>query len=90
MHTTSSIASGTTTNPTWNGAVCPACDKGYLGTHRCAPADLLRKAADLIERAGILSRGPSPVDRTAGCPCRPENGGSGVCGCILGGPQVTC
>jgi hypothetical protein len=29
-------------------------------------------------------------DRMAGCPCRPENGGSGVCGCTLGGPEVTC
>ena len=30
------------------------------------------------------------TDRTAGCPCRPENGGSGVCGCTLSGPQITC
>ena len=29
-------------------------------------------------------------DATRNCPCRPENGGSGVCGCTLGGPQVTC
>lgn len=28
--------------------------------------------------------------RTQNCPCRRENGGSGVCGCILGGPKVTC
>lgn len=26
---------------------------------------------------------------TRNCPCRPENGGSGICGCILGGPVVT-
>lgn len=26
----------------------------------------------------------------AGCPCKPENGGSGVCGCTLGGVKVTC
>lgn len=32
---------------------------------------------------------PAPVDRTAGCSCRPENGGSGICGCILGGMQIT-
>lgn len=31
-----------------------------------------------------------PLDRMHGCPCKPENGGSGVCGCILGGPSVTC
>ena len=24
------------------------------------------------------------------CPCNPANGGSGVCGCINGGPRVTC
>lgn len=23
------------------------------------------------------------------CPCQPEHGGSGICGCILGGPVVT-
>lgn len=32
----------------------------------------------------------APMDRMRQCPCRPENGGSGVCGCILGGLQVTC
>ena len=26
---------------------------------------------------------------TSGCSCRKENGGSGVCGCILGGIQIT-
>jgi hypothetical protein len=26
----------------------------------------------------------TPLDRTAGCPCSTENGGSGVCGCISG------
>lgn len=26
------------------------------------------------------------VDRTANCPCRPENGGSGICGCVLSSP----
>lgn len=29
-------------------------------------------------------------DRMAHCPCRVENGGSGICGCVLGGLQVTC
>lgn len=24
-----------------------------------------------------------------GCPCRVENGGSGVCNCTLGGPTIT-
>lgn len=29
-------------------------------------------------------------DPTATCPCRVENGGSGVCGCVMGAPKVTC
>lgn len=28
-------------------------------------------------------------DPTAGCSCRSENGGSGICGCVLGGPRIT-
>lgn len=31
----------------------------------------------------------TPYD-TSGCGCRKENGGSGVCGCIFGGPQIIC
>jgi hypothetical protein len=80
----------TTTTTTWNGPICATCGKGYLGTHACAPADLLRRAQDLIDMAARLQSRLEPVDRTAGCPCRPENGGSGVCGCILGGAQVRC
>lgn len=30
------------------------------------------------------------IDPMAHCPCRPENGGSGICNCILGGPRITC
>lgn len=26
---------------------------------------------------------------TRNCACRPENGGSGICGCVLGGPTIT-
>lgn len=73
----------------WNGPTCGTCDKPYLGTHYCAPADLLAKAQRLIELAQGINRN-APVDRTAGCPCRPENGGSGICGCILGGMTITC
>lgn len=29
------------------------------------------------------------ADPTANCPCRPENGGSGICGCIRN-VKVTC
>jgi hypothetical protein len=90
MYTTSTIHTGSTTNPTWNGAICQTCSKGHLGMHTCSPADLLRKAADLIERARQIEHRTMHVNRTASCPCRPENGGSGVCGCVLGGPQITC
>lgn len=27
---------------------------------------------------------------THSCSCRPENGGSGICNCTLGGPTITC
>lgn len=82
--------SATTTGLLWNGPICPTCSACYLGTHQCDAADLLRKAAELTEMARRLQSPPLPVDRTAGCPCRPENGGSGVCGCILGGYQIDC
>jgi hypothetical protein len=29
-------------------------------------------------------------DPMAHCPCRVENGGSGVCMCVQGGPKITC
>lgn len=29
-------------------------------------------------------------DPTRRCPCRPENGGSGLCGCTLGNRTVHC
>ena len=87
--TVTSISASTGT--AWNGPVCQTCGKGYLGMHQCSPADLLRKAADLIEQAGRLGGGcaTGTVDQTRSCPCRPENGGSGVCGCTLGGPTIT-
>jgi len=37
---------------------------------------------------------PSPTQQSIpsvrSCPCMPENGGSGICGCVLGGVQITC
>lgn len=71
----------------WNGPVCQTCGARWLNSHRCSDADLARRIAELARMMGSQS---APVDRTAGCPCRPENGGSGICGCILGGPQITC
>lgn len=76
----------------WNGGVCGTCGARYLDSHYCTSADILRRMSELMELlAQLQSAQPiAPVDRMAGCPCRPENGGSGVCGCILGGPQITC
>lgn len=80
----------------WNGGACGTCGALYVGSHTCSIEDLLRRADQLRDMALEKFRGlgpeptRGPIDRTAGCPCRPENGGSGVCGCILGGPQVTC
>lgn len=73
-----------------NGPVCTVCGKCYIGTHQCDPSDLLRRAQELIDLAQRMPVRAAPVDRTASCPCRPENGGSGICGCIMGGLQITC
>lgn len=96
------ICAGSTTatlsGTTWNGGSCQICGALYLGIHSCSVEDLIRRSDELRELAARkfdqeAERG-TPVevkfDRTAGCPCRTENGGSGVCGCILGGPRVTC
>jgi hypothetical protein len=81
------------TTTTWNGPSCANCGKGYLGVHQCAPADIMariRHLMDLLADAASARPGRDLPDRTASCPCRPENGGSGVCGCILSGTKVTC
>jgi len=70
----------------WNGPVCGQCGAHYLGAHTCSREDILRHVTELL---GLIDRAPT-ADRTQSCPCRPENGGSGVCGCILGGPTITC
>ena len=77
--------SAASTGIAWSGPICETCRARYLGSHSCSPADLTRRINELL---GLL--GHQATDRTAGCPCRPENGGSGVCGCTLGGPRVTC
>ena len=76
----------------WNGPTCGTCGARYLGSHVCSHADITRRINELL---ALLDRQPGPRcgparDRMSGCPCRPENGGSGICGCILGGQQVTC
>jgi hypothetical protein len=73
----------------WNGPVCSTCGARYLGAHSCSREDIARRIAELARLMDALPSA-TPVDRTAGCPCRPENGGSGVCGCIMGGATITC
>ena len=66
-------------------------------------AEWEERAREMLAVAGRRTEGPTqiftlppaaaswdPSDRTRNCPCRPENGGSGVCGCILSGPKITC
>lgn len=91
-----------TTGVAHNGPICQTCRARYVGTHECSVESLLEIAEfyqDLARRRfDELMAAGTPVEldvrlrgrRTAGCPCRTENGGSGVCGCTLGGPQVTC
>jgi hypothetical protein len=54
-------------------------------------ARLTRRIEDLERPGQPLGPAAPSLDPTARCPCRPENGGSGVCGCVLGsGSQVWC
>lgn len=74
----------------WNGPICPTCGARYLGSHRCSRDDIMRRINELM---ALLPGAQAPSAPGAGgnnCPCRPENGGSGICGCVLGGPQITC
>lgn len=87
-------STGTTAGILWNGGVCPTCGSQYLGSHACSRQDILRRVRQLLDQLDAVGVQPQRYDfaqdRTAGCPCRPENGGSGVCGCVLSGPTVTC
>jgi hypothetical protein len=83
----------TTDSVAWNGPICQTCGTRYLGSHQCSHEDIRRRINELLllltpQVQTFVSK--HPEDRTANCPCRPENGGSGVCGCILSGPTVTC
>jgi hypothetical protein len=71
---------------TWNGPICGQCGAPYVNHHACSHEDILRRVRELL----AIIDGQATSDRTGGCPCRPENGGSGVCGCVLSGPQITC
>ena len=72
-----------------DGWSCPNCHAVWAPTvEKC-----------LICATGYIQFDPDKVGKctgflpkydTSGCPCRQENGGSGLCGCIFGGPQVTC
>lgn len=83
------FTSTTATAPplTWNGPTCGTCGARYLGSHTCTTEDILRRVNELL---GLLPKEPAACNPTRTCPCRPENGGSGVCGCTLGGPRITC
>ena len=74
----------------WNGPICGTCGARYLGSHQCSQADILRRVNELLALLNQPNVARDTVDTTRNCPCRPENGGSGICGCIFGGPKVTC
>lgn len=61
----------------WNGGYCKSCGDRETPGHVCTHK-WVRVPID------------QTVDRTASCPCRPENGGSGICGCVLSGARITC
>lgn len=80
-----------------SGWQCPNCNSIWSPYLDHCPSCNITKESNLICRCpkdliGHLSSCPMSWqhNRNVSCPCRKENGGSGVCGCILGGPQVTC
>lgn len=73
-----------------NGPICYRCGATYIGSHACTCADFDRRIAALEQLRDQTCAPVATQDQTSTCPCRPENGGSGVCGCIRGGPTVTC
>jgi len=80
---------------TWNGGICTVCNTKWIDYHECDAKDLIDTAKRLLDRAEeILQKDNFKRDNWSdarqSCPCRPENGGSGICGCILGGFRVTC
>lgn len=70
----------------WNGPICGTCGAMFLDSHRCSATDLIRRINELV---ALLANVDPVKEPTAGCPCRPENGGNGVCGCILNSLKVT-
>lgn len=76
----------------WNGGICGTCGARYLGSHACTREDIDRQIETLRRLRDALppTSHDSYLDPKRNCPCRTENGGSGVCGCILGGHKVTC
>lgn len=83
-----------TSSTTWNGGTCSTCGALWINRHECSVMDLVRRADELrdmaLKKFEALNPQPTTGSPAKTCPCRPENGGSGVCGCTLGGPKVTC
>lgn len=86
----------------WNGPVCGTCGKQYLNSHKCSREDILRRIAELQAILGCPGCGqniegphycPGPQKSKSFsdlCGCNPKNGGSGICGCTLSGPEIIC
>lgn len=87
---TISVSNTATTTHAWNGPTCPTCHRGYIGAHQCQVADLWIEVRRLMQRITELSAPQPTVTYAEQCPCNPARGGSGVCGCILGGTRITC
>lgn len=85
-----SVTATTSTAVAWNGPICQTCGARYLGSHTCSTADILRRVQELLALLPGTPQDSCRPDPTRNCPCRPENGGSGVCGCVMGAGQVTC
>lgn len=98
MNISTSSITTTTADSAWNGPVCSTCGARWLGSHTCSHEDIVRRINELlallkprpvraVEHPGFSMPDHDPMRH---CPCRVENGGSGVCGCVLSGPTITC
>lgn len=86
-----SMTGNSITSTTWNGGHCPTCGANWLNSHACTREDIARRIGELAD----LLRTMQPQEHVSPPKWRRANGcdacrRSGVCGCILSGPEVTC
>jgi len=72
--------------------VAEAAERAKEAGKRDDPVVILRRLARQYGYE-LTAVDPPPAPRSTyfdRCPCNPANGGNGMCGCVLGGPSITC